>query len=277
MASIEDQMTAVYVFVDDSLKAHPQYAGFRTSPNRNPAFSDAEVITIALMQGCLGVPTLKQAYRIIAYSYRSAFPKLPSYQQWIARLRPLGAAIGGIVLGALAEHDMPAHLYIFDSKPIPVCKPIRHGRVRLLREDGAYFGKNKAGWYFGFKLHVIVHHTGAVLGAILTPANCDDRDPALALALSVPGGVALGDLGYSGPEIAQTLLEEAELLLITRKVASERRVLISSVRQRVETTFSGLWSHFVDRVYSRSWNGLWNAIRLKLAYFNLCQAGIIPA
>ena len=31
-------------------------------------------------------------------------------------------------------------------KPIPLCKPIRHGRVRLLRDEGAYFGKSTTGW-----------------------------------------------------------------------------------------------------------------------------------
>jgi hypothetical protein len=57
--------------------------------------------------------------------------------------------------------------YILDSKPVPVCKPIRHGRVRLLREEGAYFGKSSTGWFFGFKLHALVHQSGAILAALL--------------------------------------------------------------------------------------------------------------
>jgi len=35
--------------------------------------------------------------------------------------------------------------FLADSKPIALCKPIRHGRVRLLREEGACFGKSSAG------------------------------------------------------------------------------------------------------------------------------------
>lgn len=276
MASIEDQMTAVYVFVDDYLQAHPEHAAWRTSPNDHPAFTDAEVLTIGLMQGCFGVATLKQAYRIIAANYRAAFPRLCSYKQWIARLHALTQAAGGLVRAALFQQELSGRLFILDSKPIPVCKPIRHGRVRLLRADGAYFGKNAYGWYFGFKLHVIVHHTGAVLSAVLTPANHNDRDPALALSLSVPGGIALADSGYCGLETAQTLLEEAQLLLITPGDAGQKKVLISSLRERVETSFSSLWAHFIDRVYSRSWEGLWSTIKLKLAYFNLCLAGAIP-
>jgi transposase len=276
MASIEDQMTAVYVFVDDFLKAHPEFSAWRTSPNDKPAFTDAEVITIGVMQGCFGVSTLKKAFQLIAANYRSAFPKLCSYQQWMARLHALSPAIGGLVLAGLFQYEMPDCFFIFDSKPIPMCKPIRNGRVRLLRDDGAYFGKNRAGWYFGFKLHALIHRTGVVLAAILTPANWNDRDPALALASCVSGGIALADLGYTGPELAQELFEEAGLLLITPQNAGASGSLISGLRERVETSFSALWDRFVDRVYSRSWNGLWNTIKLKLLHFNLCKAGLIP-
>src|SRR6266516_3862442 len=109
-----------------------------------------------------------------------------------------------------------ARLYLIDSKPIPLCQSIRHGRVRLLRDEGAYFGKTSKGWFFGFKLHVLRHISGRVLNLSLTPGNWDDRDPALALVQRVDGGVTLGDLGYRGPECATTLAEEAEMLLITR-------------------------------------------------------------
>src|SRR5207248_55415 len=78
--------------------------------------------------------------------------------------------------------------YLLDSKPIPVCKPIRHGRVRLLREEGAYFGKTSVGWFFGFKLHLLVHTGWAILAAVLTPGNRADQDAALSLAQSVAGG-----------------------------------------------------------------------------------------
>lgn len=277
MASIEDQMTAVYVFIDDYLKAHPSHAAWRTSPNDHPAFTDAEVITIAVMQGVLEVPTLKQAYRLIAGSFRSAFPRLCSYKRWIARLHALSSITGNLIHAALFQHEMPGHLYIMDTKPIPVCEPIRCGRVRLLREDGAYFGRNCYGWYFGFKLHVTIHHTGAVLTAVLTPANWNDRDAALAMALSLPGGIGLADAGYRSSPLARALLQDTQLLLITPADGGKRKTLISSIREHVETTFSSLWARFVDRIYSRSWEGLWSTIKLKLLYFNLCQAGLIPA
>lgn len=273
MTSIIDQMTEIYCFVDDFFKSHTRLALWRRSPNAEPAFTDPEVITIALMQGCLGVDSLKQTHTLIAENFASAFPLICSYQQWIARLHRLSPIIGRLFESARRMGE--CRLYLIDSKPIPVCKAIRHGRVRLLREEGAYFGKTSAGWFFGFKLHTLRDKSGCILDAILTSGNLDDRAPALELAQAVDGGVVLGDLGYEGPKLTELLIEQAELLLITRRDVAEKRELHSSVRQGIETLFSQLWHKFIDRVFSRSWQGLWNTIKLKLLNYNLRHCGIV--
>ena len=273
MASLIEQRTRLYVFTDDFLKAHPAQAHWRRSPHDTPRFTDAEVLTVALMQGCLGVATLKHAYRVVAENYRAAFPALPSYAQWLARLHALSPVVGMLMQAAV--RPLPSALYLLDSKPIPVCKPLRHGRVRLLRDEGAYFGKGTSGWFFGFKLHLLTHQAGALLCAILTPANWQDRDVALALGSAVDGGTALADLGYRSAEPANLLAEEVDLLLLTPADAGAQRALLSSVRERIETSFSQLWNRFIDRVLSRSFTGLWNTIKLKMLHYNLCHAGLI--
>lgn len=278
MPSITDQMTHLYVFVDDFLKAHPHLAAWRRSPNNAPLFTDAEVITVALMQGCFQVATLKQTYRLVAHNFRAAFPQLPSYSQWLARFHALAPLVGRLV-----QHALPAPLadgfYLMDSKPIPTCKPIRHGRARLLRDEGACFGKGTAGWFFGFKLHTLVHaQSGAFLCAFLAPANLPDKDFAPALAQSVDGGVVLADRAYQTNELADWLADEEELVLITPKnCGQEHRPLVCSLRERIETSFGQLCERFVDRVLSRSFHGLWNTVKLKMLHLNLCKAGLVPA
>jgi transposase len=275
--SVEHQMTEIYCFVDDFFKTHPRLAQWRRSPYAQPSFSDAEVLTIALLQGVFEVATLKQTYRLVAQNWRTAFPQLPSYKQWLTRVHHLLFPIGRLLLTTCTHPCQAARLYLMDSKPIPLCQPIRHGRVRLLRDEGAYFGKSSKGWFFGFKLHLLRHIDGRVLNIILTPGNFDDRLPALALVQAVDGGVTLGDLGYRGPECATDLAEEADMLLITRDRAPAHRFVLSQVRQQVETTFSLLWRKFVDRVFSRSWSGLWNTLQLKVLYYHLCHAGVLSA
>ena len=227
------------------------------------------------MQSCLGVDSLKQTYKLISNNYTSAFPLLVSYQQWIARLHKLSPLIGRLFESARRLGN--CRLYLIDSKPIPVCKAIRHGRVRLLRDAFAYFGKSSAGWFFGFKLHTLRDINGCVVDAMLTSGDLDDRGPASQLAEAVDGGVVLADLGCDGPHLAEMLAEQSELLLITRRDVPEKRELHSSVRQGIETLFSQLWHKFIDRVFSRSWHGLWNTIKLKLLSYNLRHCGIVSA
>lgn len=286
--SISDQMTQIYVFVDNYLKEHPTQAAWRRSNNKTPEFTDAEVITLGLLQGAFGCATLKKTYQLVAANWRSAFPHLCSYGQWMARLHTLSSLVGQLLQAAIGLCGLSGRLYMIDGLPIRVCKSIRHGRVCLLREDGAYFGKSTTGWFFGFKLHAIVHHSGTIVSAVLTPANFDEREVALALALSVDGGIVLGDLGYRSHKdwLGETLAQDADMLLIHPadagdKIENEkvnpRRALMSSVRERVETSFSGLWQRFIDRNLSRSWQGLWSTLKLKMLHFNLCQAGYLPA
>jgi hypothetical protein len=270
--SIEHQMTEIYCFIDDYLKAHPHCAQWRRSPHSCPRFADAEVLTLALLQGSFQVPSLKQTYRLVRANFRSAFPCLPSYAEWLRRLPQLTIHVG-LLLEATCASAQGTAFYLVDSKPIPLCHALRHGRVRLLREDGARFGKTSKGWFYGFKLHCLRHLSGRFLNVVLTPGSVDDRDPLLALCEASDGGVTLGDLGYQGKPAATLLEQEAEVLLLTRRDAPERKFLLSQVRQAIETSFSQLWHQFIDRVFSRSWNGLWNTIKLKVLFYNIRHAG----
>jgi hypothetical protein len=94
--SVTDQMTTLYTFVDDYLKAHPTQAQWRRSQNNALAFTDAEVITIGLMQGVFGCATLKKAYLLIAAGWRSACP-------WMA-VRPWPTwATAAVVMNSLGH------------------------------------------------------------------------------------------------------------------------------------------------------------------------------
>src|SRR5215467_8103122 len=127
--NIEQALIATYLFVCDYLSQHPALEQWRRSNNRNPAFTDAEVLTMALMQGCLECSSLKKAYLHIKYNHADAFPHLISYPRWIARLHALQPLVGYLVEAALSQHKMPGRAYSVDSKPIPVCTPIRTARV----------------------------------------------------------------------------------------------------------------------------------------------------
>jgi hypothetical protein len=277
LSSIMDHLTELYVFVDDVLRAHTDLVHWRQSPHDTPPFADSEVLTVALLQGRFGVASLQQTYRLVAAHDRPAFPPLCSYTQWIARLQRLAAQISALLR---ATTQMPAHspaFYLVDAQPLPVCHRLRQGRVRLLREDGAYGGKTSKGWFFGCKLPILRPLEGRILHVVLTPGHGDDRAPVLALLDGVDGGITLGDWGYRGKARAIEWAEEADMLVLTRAEAPEKKYLLAQVRQAIETSFSQLWYRFLDRVFSRSWRGLWNTVQLKLIYYNLRQVNFLSA
>jgi IS5 family transposase len=195
----------------------------------------------------------------------------------MARLQALTALIRALLTATMQLPTGSAAFYLIDAKPLPVCHRLRHGRVRLLREDGAYWGKTSKGWFFGFKLHVLRHIEGRIVNLVLTPGNWDDRAPVLTLLDGVDGGITLGDLGYRGKQRVEEWAEEADMFVLTRAEAPEKKCLLAQVRQAIETSFSQLWYRFLDRIFSRSWRGLWNTVQLKVIHYNLLHAGLLSA
>lgn len=152
MLSIKEHLTILYVTMADFFDTHPTLAQWRESNNNLPDFTDAEVITIALMQGYFRTDTLKRTFLLVRANDPQAFPKCCTYKQWLARLNRLTEQLG-VMLDELAQDKAPdAQFYLLDAQPIPMCQPIRHCRVVSLREAGAYFGKTSKGWFFGSRV-----------------------------------------------------------------------------------------------------------------------------
>jgi hypothetical protein len=56
-------------------------------------------------------------------------------------------------------------------------------------------GKTSTGWFFGFKLHLVINDRGELLNVLLTPGNVDDHKPVPKPVVSLFGRV-FGDKGY---------------------------------------------------------------------------------
>jgi hypothetical protein len=97
MLRIEHQFTALYVFVEECLQAQRPWAWWRHSPHAHAAFSDAAVLPLALLPGCLGGARLQQTDRLVATNWQSAFPPLCSYGQGRAGLHALSGLLGALL------------------------------------------------------------------------------------------------------------------------------------------------------------------------------------
>jgi len=103
-----------------------------------------------------------------------------------------------------------------DSTRLKVCHNLRIPRHKVF-EGVASRGKGTMGWFYGFKLHLIVNHKGDILAAKLTPANIDDRKQVPEMAENLFGKL-YGDKGYISKALAGTLFDKnVELITNIRK------------------------------------------------------------
>jgi hypothetical protein len=76
-------------------------------------------------------------------------------------------------------------------------------------------GKTSMGWFYGFKLHLVVNDQGQLLGCQITPGNVDDRAPVPALAKQLFGKL-FGDRGYISKPLFDKLWQSFNVQLITK-------------------------------------------------------------
>ena len=68
-------------------------------------------------------------------------------------------------------------------------------------------GKTSTGWFYGFKLHLIINDVGEILVYMLTAGDVDDRVPVPELAKDLLGKL-FGDKGYISQELFLKLYEK---------------------------------------------------------------------
>ena len=132
-----------------------------------------------------------------------------------------------------------------DSMPLRVC----HNR-RILQHkvfDGvAQRGKNSMGYFYGFKLHLVINDRGEILAVQLTPGNVDDRKPVPELVKGLFGKL-FGDRGYISKTLFETLYGDGlelvtklrknmkqRLLPVFDKLMLRKRALVESVNDQLK-------------------------------------------
>ena len=132
------------------------------------------------------------------------------------------------------------HYPIVDATPLAVCDNRRIARHRVFK-NSAGRGKTSMGWFYGFKLHLIINSKGELIRRKLTAGNVDDRKPLPQLCQGLCGYL-FADKGYLGQRLTQALAEQGIQLITTlrknmkpvprtdfEKTLRHRRCLIETV------------------------------------------------
>lgn len=199
----------------------------RVGRKRGPAprLSMSEVMTILIQFHQSHYRDFKAYYRQhLCRHLCSEFPGLVSYTRFVelipSALNPLGSYL-------LSRFGQTRGVAFVDSTPIPVCHNRRIARNRVFA-DAAARGKSSMGWFYGFKLHLIVNDQGEILAMELTPGNIDDRNPVPQMARNLWGKL-VGDRGYiSQPLFEQLFSQGLQLITPLRKNMKNRLVVLEN-------------------------------------------------
>ncbi len=167
---------------------------------RTPQLSMSEIMTIVIYFHQSHYRNFKAYYtRHISNQLNSEFPDLVSYNRFVELMPRVQLPLLAYFIHCRGKCR---GISFVDSTPIRVCHNLRIPRHKVF-SGLARRGKTSTGWFYGFKLHLIVNDQGQILSFNLTPGNVDDRKPVSIMTKGLFGKL-FADKGY----ISQRLFDE---------------------------------------------------------------------
>jgi IS5 family transposase len=194
----------IFCEIDDFCKAfYPEFERNllpegRCVRQRSGAMCASEIITILVLFHLSHYRDFKNFYLTeVARSRRSDFPNLLSYHRFV---EIEGRHLAALCVFLTQKTGDQTGFYYIDSTPLAVCHNKRIHKHKTFA-DIARRGHTSMGWFYGFKLHVVINNKGQIMAFCLTPGNLHDIAPAADLLAGL-SGMAAGDKGYLSKELA---------------------------------------------------------------------------
>ena len=238
--------------------------------NKPGTLALSEVMTILILFHSSGYRDLKTFYtQYVQQHLLWAFPRLVSYNRFVELQREALVPLWSYLQTRKGSCTGVAFV---DATTLAVCHNLRIPQHKVFW-DCAKRGQSSMGWFYGFKLHLVINDCGELLACYLTPGNVDDRRPVPHMVKDLWGRL-FGDKGYISQPLA-TLLQAQGLRLVTKlrknmknkfmaltdKVLLRKRALIETVNDQLKNISQ------IEHTRHRSlWNFLGNVAAGLIAY-----------
>jgi hypothetical protein len=227
-ADLDTLVTALYVFTDDMLRDHPERVPPRPRVGVAPKVSDAELLTLAVLQALLGFTSERHWIRYASAHLKPMFPQLPQQPGYNKRLRRLADTMAWLVrqLGA-ATSIADDTVWLVDSTPVE-CGRSRETAQRSDLAGWAEYGycASHSRFFWGLRLHLVCTVHGLPIGWALTGAKADERHTLTDILTGTPtlagraGQILIGDKNYYGRAF-ESELRDAGITLLRPSRAGE--------------------------------------------------------
>jgi len=223
------ELVALFYLVDEfckefepKWKAHVLASGEaqRAKPS---SLSLSEILTILIYFHQSNHKTFKGYYTdYVGVHLSRDFPTLVSYGRFVELVSSASIPLHALLLHLLG---VPTLANFIDSTKVVVCDNHRIQRNKVFKGIAAR-GKSSMGWFYGFKLHLIVNEQGELTSFMLTPGNVADNNPRLGATLCQKlHGKLYADRGYISKDLFETLWSQGTQLVTGIKKNMKNRLL----------------------------------------------------
>ena len=246
-ADLDTLATALYVKIDDELKMRPELGRSRPEVGLCPKLSDAELITLAVIQALLGFTSETRFLRHAAAHLRHLFPYVPNQSGYNKRLRRAAGQLRAVIrlLGSETAEWNEA-MWLVDSTPVE-CGRSRETakRSELVGFAGYGYCASHSRYFWGLRLHLVCTPGGLPVVYALTSPKADEREVLRdlleiepELLRSRPGQVIVADKGYRSRELDAFLAREGATFVRPKMAGESPRPgaeLLKHFRQIIES------------------------------------------
>jgi hypothetical protein len=244
---LETLATALYVKIDDDLKAHPELQPAGPNGGITPRLSTAELITMAVMQALLPFRSERRWLRYMGKHLRHLFPYQPGQSGYNKRLRAALPLVKHFIRALAFDTD-----FWFDNHWILDSTPVECGRSRptVKRSDAAGWAAygycaSHSRFFWGLRLYLICTPTGLPILWALADAKIGEREVVEAMLdrdehlLGQRAGLLLiTDKGFASKRFERDLAERGVTLLRPARKNEKTRPgqgQLKAIRQLIES------------------------------------------
>ena len=226
------QLEEIFCYLDDFCKIFENIIKAKSLPNskqkrgKKPGLCLSEIMTILIMFHLGNHKNFKRYYlEIVCEKHKKDFPGLVRYSTFVSLIKH---AVVPLFIFAKAMRGEETEKYYVDSTKLPICDNLRIHSNKVFK-DMAERGKTSTGWFFGFKLHLVINENGEIMNFTLTRGNKSDLSVVPQLVDGLKGWL-FGDRGYISSKLAKNL-EKNGLELITKLKKNMKKRFLDPIKK----------------------------------------------
>jgi hypothetical protein len=172
--------TALYVKIDDELAINPLLRIWRPAVGIAPQLSDAELLTMAVIQALLGFTSETRFLRFAHEHLRGFFPYLPHQSGYNKRLRKSQAQLNALIRVLGQDTDLwDDDTWVIDSTPVECGRSVPTARRSDLAGFAGYgYCASHSRYFWGLRLLLVCTPAGLPVTFALANPKVDEREVA---------------------------------------------------------------------------------------------------